>query len=55
MSASLTVASGATFALNNFNFAAQALAGTGNVTLGSGTLTVGATHADSTFSGAIES
>ncbi len=52
-STELTVASGATFDLNNFNQHVDSLAGSGNVTLGSATLVVGANNSSSTFSGVI--
>jgi len=49
----VTVASGATFALNNFNQTVSSLAGAGNVTLGSATLTAGNNLTNTTFSGVI--
>ena len=48
-----TVASGATLNLNNFNQAIGSLAGAGNVTLGSATLTTGNDNTSTIFSGAI--
>ena len=51
-SADVTVASGATLDLNNFNQQANNLSGAGNVTLGSAALTVN-NSIDSTFSGLI--
>jgi autotransporter-associated beta strand protein len=48
-----TVASGATLALDNFNQTIGSLAGNGNVTLGSATLTTGNDNTNSTFSGAL--
>jgi autotransporter-associated beta strand protein len=48
----VTIASGATFDLNNFTETIGALSGTGTVQLGSGMLTVGSGNASSTFSGA---
>ena len=50
-SSALTVASGATFALNNFDTASASLSGAGSVTLGSATLSTGSSS--STFSGGI--
>jgi outer membrane autotransporter protein len=50
-STDVTVASGATFALNNFNQTIGSLAGAGNVTLGSATLSTNADNASTTFSG----
>ncbi len=52
-STDLTVASGATFDLNNLNQTVGSLAGAGNVTLGSATLSANADNASTTFSGAI--
>ena len=49
----LTVASGATFNLANFSETVGSLAGAGNVSLGSGTLTSGGNNASTTFSGVI--
>src|SRR5262249_19693121 len=49
----VTVAVGATLDLNSFNDTIGALAGGGNVTLGSAMLTLGATNAGGTFQGAI--
>lgn len=49
----VTVASGATLNLNSFNQNVASINGSGNVTLGSGTLTVGGTNATNTFSGTI--
>ena len=48
-----TVASGATLDLSNFNQTIGSLAGAGNVTLGSGTLTTGGDNTSTTFSGPI--
>ena len=50
-STAVTVASGATLNLNNYSDTIGSLAGDGVITLGSGTLTVGANNADTTFSG----
>lgn len=47
------VNTGATFALNNFSETIAGLSGTGAVTLGSATLTVGTNNATSSWSGAI--
>ena len=47
------VASGAVLDLNGFNETLGSLAGAGNVTLGSGTLTAGGNNASTTYSGAI--
>lgn len=47
------IASGATLDLHNFNIAVGSLSGTGNVTLGSGTLTLGDDNTDTTFDGII--
>ena len=47
------VASGAVLDLNGFNETVGSLAGAGDVTLGSGTLTAGGTNASTTYSGAI--
>jgi autotransporter-associated beta strand protein len=52
-STAVNVASGATLNLNNYNEAAWALSGAGNVTLGSGTLTTGANGISTAFSGVI--
>jgi len=49
----VTVASGATLNLNNYSDTVGSLAGAGIVTLGSGTLTVGADNTNTTFSGVI--
>ncbi len=50
----VTLSSGATFDLNNFDDAIGSLAGTGgSVTLGTGMLTVGANNSTTTFSGII--
>lgn len=49
----VSVESGATFDLNNFNAAIGSLSGTGSVTLGSGTLTTGGDHTSTSFSGLI--
>ena len=54
-STAVTVASGATLNLNNYSDTISSLAGAGVVTLGSGTLTVGANDASSTFSGSFTS
>jgi autotransporter-associated beta strand protein len=48
-----TVASGAALDLNNFNQTIGSLAGAGNVTLGSATLTAGTDNSSTTFSGTI--
>ncbi|MDD2762351.1 MAG: autotransporter-associated beta strand repeat-containing protein [Opitutaceae bacterium] len=47
----VTVANGATLNLNNYSDTIGSLAGGGVITLGSGTLTVGANNASTTFSG----
>jgi hypothetical protein len=47
------VAAGATLDLHNFNDAIGSLAGAGNVTLGSGTLTIGGDNTSTLFSGII--
>ena len=47
----LTVAGGATFNLNNFAETIGSLAGAGNVTLGTGTLTAGGDNTATTYSG----
>jgi len=47
----VTVASGATFNLANFAETVGSLAGTGNVTLGTATLTAGGNNTSTTFSG----
>jgi fibronectin-binding autotransporter adhesin len=52
-STAVTVASGATLNLNNFTDTIGSLAGSGVVTLGSGTLTVGSDNTSTAFSGAI--
>jgi autotransporter-associated beta strand protein len=55
-SSAVTIASGATFDLNNFSATIGSLSGAGNVTLGSGagaTLTVGGNNSSTTFSGVI--
>jgi autotransporter-associated beta strand protein/ELWxxDGT repeat protein len=49
----LTVDSGAALDLNNYILAAGSLSGSGNVILGSGTLTTGSDNTDTTFSGSI--
>jgi autotransporter-associated beta strand protein len=49
----LTIAQGATFDLNNYNATIGSLAGVGNVTLGSGTLTAGGANTSTTFSGVL--
>ena len=49
----ITVASGATFNLNNFAEAAGSIAGAGNITLGTATLTAGGDNASTTFSGVL--
>jgi outer membrane autotransporter protein len=46
-----TVNAGATLDLNNFNNTIASLAGAGNVTLGSGTLTTGGDNSSTTYSG----
>jgi outer membrane autotransporter protein len=46
-----TVNAGAVLDLNNFNNTIASLAGAGNVTLGSGTLTTGGNNSSTTFSG----
>ena len=48
-----TVAGGATLDLNNFNQTIGSLAGDGNVTLGSATLTTGGDNTSTTFAGGI--
>jgi autotransporter-associated beta strand protein len=48
-----TVASGATLALDNFNQTIGSLAGSGNVTLGTATLTTGNDNTNTTFAGAL--
>jgi outer membrane autotransporter protein len=48
-----TIAGGATLNLNSFNQAIGSLAGAGNVTLGSATLTTGTNNTSTIFSGAI--
>jgi autotransporter-associated beta strand protein len=53
VSSAFTVASGATLDLNNFNQTIGSLAGAGNVTLGSATLTTGSDGTSTTYSGAI--
>ncbi|MES2594756.1 MAG: autotransporter-associated beta strand repeat-containing protein [Verrucomicrobiota bacterium] len=50
---SVSVASGATYDLNNFNSTIGSLAGAGGVLLGSGTLTTGGDNTSTTFSGPI--
>jgi autotransporter-associated beta strand protein len=47
----LTVAPGATFDLNTFSDAVASLAGAGDVTLGSGSLSVGGDNTNTTFAG----
>jgi fibronectin-binding autotransporter adhesin len=49
----VTVNSSSTFALNNFSDTVGSIAGSGNITLGSGTLTTGADNVSTTFSGVI--
>ena len=49
----VTVASGATFDLNNFNETVGSVAGAGNVTLGGGTLIAGGNDTDTVHTGAI--
>ncbi len=49
----LTVGAGATFNLNNFDETVGSLAGAGNVTLGTGTLTAGGDNSSTTFSGVV--
>jgi fibronectin-binding autotransporter adhesin len=51
----VTVASGATLNLNNYNDAIGSLAGSGTVALGSKTLTVGTDNTNTTFAGAFAS
>jgi autotransporter-associated beta strand protein len=50
---SMNVASGATLDLNSFNQAIGSLAGAGNVTLGSATLTAGGNNNSTVFSGVV--
>ena len=45
----MTVAGGATFDLNNFAETVGSIAGAGNITLGSGTLTAGGNGASTTY------
>lgn len=52
-SSALTVATGGTFSLNNFNETVASISGGGNISLGSGTLTSGGNNASTTFSGVI--
>jgi autotransporter-associated beta strand protein len=52
-SSAFTVAGGATLDLNNFSQSIGSLAGAGNVTLGSGTLTTGGDNTSTTFSGTL--
>jgi len=52
-SSAVSVAANATLDLNNFNQAIASLAGTGNVTLGTATLTTGGANANTTFDGVI--
>ena len=49
----VTVASGATYNLNNYSDSVGSIAGAGNITLGSGALTAGADNTSTTFSGVI--
>jgi autotransporter-associated beta strand protein len=49
----VTVAGGATLDLNSFNETVGSIAGAGNITLGSATLTSGGNNASTAFSGAI--
>src|SRR5206468_1104794 len=49
----LTVATGATFDLNNFSQSIGSLAGAGSVTLGTGTLITGNDNTSTDFSGVI--
>ncbi len=49
----VTVASGATFDMNNFSDTVGSLAGSGNVTLGSATLTAGGNGTSTTYSGVV--
>ncbi|MGA8655972.1 MAG: autotransporter-associated beta strand repeat-containing protein, partial [Chthoniobacterales bacterium] len=53
MSSAFTVAAGAKLDLNNFNQSIGSLAGAGNVTLGSATLTTGNDNTSTTFAGII--
>ena len=50
-STAVTVASGANFNLNNYSDTVGSLAGAGVITLGTGTLAVGASNTSTTFSG----
>ena len=52
-STAVTVASGATLALNGFNQTIASLAGAGMVTMGTGSLTAGGNNTSTTFSGTI--
>lgn len=52
-SSATTIASGASLDLNSFNEVLGSLSGSGNVTLGSGYLTVGGNNSSTTFSGII--
>jgi len=54
-STAVTVASGATLNLNNYSDTIGSLAGSGVITLGSGTLTAGVSNASTTFSGSFTS
>ena len=49
----LSLTSGATFDQNSFNQSVASLAGGGNVTLGTGTLTTGSGNSDTAYSGSI--
>ena len=49
----MTVAAGATFDLNNFSDSVASLTGAGDVTLGSGNLSVGGDNTNTTFAGII--
>ncbi len=52
-SSAVSVASGATFDVNDYSDTVGSLAGSGNVTLGSGTLTAGSDNSSTSFSGVI--
>ena len=49
----VNISTGATLDMNGFSQSVSSITGTGNITMGAGTLTVGGTNASSTFSGAI--
>lgn len=51
---SLSIASGATFNLNNYNENLGSVSGLGTILLGTGTLTVGSDNSSSTFDGSIQ-